>query len=189
MPIETCAVLGPPLGDRLITHVHLARDGSRNTLRRLLCPHRTRSAMKGDPSIIEALNDILTAELTAINQYYVHYKMCENWGYKRLASRAADQPDALESSAEAAVVQVDVRVRGSSATPGWPQFSSRRDDNAGEEGERCRDERQELRVEPHGDSLQRGLTRTLEGRPHASEGKGCASPATIWRPNEPGITV
>ncbi len=42
--------------------------------------------MKGDPEIIAALNDLLTAELTAINQYYVHYKMCENWGYERLAA-------------------------------------------------------------------------------------------------------
>ena len=42
--------------------------------------------MKGDAAIIEALNDVLTAELTAINQYYIHYKMCENWGYARLAS-------------------------------------------------------------------------------------------------------
>lgn len=41
--------------------------------------------MKGDAKIIEALNDCLTAELTAINQYYVHYKMCENWGYHRMA--------------------------------------------------------------------------------------------------------
>lgn len=42
--------------------------------------------MKGDPAIIEALNDVLTAELTAINQYYIHYKMCENWGYKKVAA-------------------------------------------------------------------------------------------------------
>ena len=42
--------------------------------------------MKGDPEIIEALNDVLTAELTAINQYYAHYKMCENWGYSKLAA-------------------------------------------------------------------------------------------------------
>jgi bacterioferritin len=40
--------------------------------------------MKGDPQIIDALNEVLTAELTAINQYYIHAKMCENWGYKRL---------------------------------------------------------------------------------------------------------
>ena len=35
--------------------------------------------MKGDPQILDALNEILTAELTAINQYYIHAKMCENW--------------------------------------------------------------------------------------------------------------
>jgi len=46
---------------------------------------------KGDPQIIEALNDILTAELTAINQYFIHYKMCENWGYSRLAKKKYDE--------------------------------------------------------------------------------------------------
>lgn len=40
--------------------------------------------MKGDAKIIEILNDVLTAELTAINQYFVHAEMCENWGYERL---------------------------------------------------------------------------------------------------------
>ena len=40
--------------------------------------------MKGDAKIIELLNDVLTAELTAINQYFVHAEMCENWGYERL---------------------------------------------------------------------------------------------------------
>ncbi len=41
--------------------------------------------MKGNAKVIEALNDILTGELTGINQYFVHAKMCENWGYERLA--------------------------------------------------------------------------------------------------------
>ena len=41
--------------------------------------------MKGDAKVIEALNRALTIELTAINQYFVHAKMCENWGYERLA--------------------------------------------------------------------------------------------------------
>jgi bacterioferritin len=41
--------------------------------------------VKGNAKLIEALNDILTGELTGINQYFVHAKMCENWGYKRLA--------------------------------------------------------------------------------------------------------
>ncbi len=41
--------------------------------------------MRGDEAIVELLNEVLTAELTAINQYFVHAKMCENWGYHRLA--------------------------------------------------------------------------------------------------------
>jgi len=41
--------------------------------------------MKGNKKLIDALNEILTGELTAINQYFVHAKMCQNWGYARLA--------------------------------------------------------------------------------------------------------
>lgn len=44
--------------------------------------------MQGDPDIIEILNEILTAELTAINQYFVHAKMRENWGIHKLAEKA-----------------------------------------------------------------------------------------------------
>jgi bacterioferritin len=40
--------------------------------------------MKGKPEIIDALNEILTGELTAVNQYFVHARMCENWGYQKL---------------------------------------------------------------------------------------------------------
>ncbi len=47
--------------------------------------------MESSPSIIELLNAVLTAELTAINQYFVHSKMCANWGYERLAKRLYDE--------------------------------------------------------------------------------------------------
>ncbi len=47
--------------------------------------------MQGDPEIIELLNEVLTAELTAINQYFIHAKMCENWGYRRLAEKVRDE--------------------------------------------------------------------------------------------------
>src|SRR5436190_15359955 len=40
--------------------------------------------MQGDKAIIDILNDVLTSELTAINQYFLHSEMCENWGFDRL---------------------------------------------------------------------------------------------------------
>jgi len=43
--------------------------------------------MKGNDKIIQALNDVLTAELTAINQYFIHAKMCANWGYTKVAQK------------------------------------------------------------------------------------------------------
>ena len=43
--------------------------------------------MQGDPRIVELLNQHLTFELTAINQYFLNSRMCANWGYERLAKR------------------------------------------------------------------------------------------------------
>jgi bacterioferritin len=47
--------------------------------------------MRGDPLVIEALNDVLTAELTAVNQYFIHSRMCENWRYARLAKKKYEE--------------------------------------------------------------------------------------------------
>ena len=43
--------------------------------------------MQGDPRVLELLNQHLTFELTAINQYFLNSRMCANWGYERLAKR------------------------------------------------------------------------------------------------------
>jgi bacterioferritin len=47
--------------------------------------------MRSDPAILDALNQILTSELTAINQYFIHYKMLANWGYLRLAKQKREE--------------------------------------------------------------------------------------------------
>ena len=47
--------------------------------------------MKGNDQILSLLSDLLTNELTAINQYFVHAKMCQNWGYERLASKIREE--------------------------------------------------------------------------------------------------
>ncbi|BAT61648.1 bacterioferritin [Variibacter gotjawalensis] len=43
--------------------------------------------MKGDPKVIEYLNKGLRSELTAINQYWIHYRLLDNWGLKNLAKK------------------------------------------------------------------------------------------------------
>src|SRR5581483_10953417 len=43
--------------------------------------------MKGKAEIVALLNDVLGDELVAINQYFLHAKMCANWGYMRLAQK------------------------------------------------------------------------------------------------------
>lgn len=47
--------------------------------------------MRGDPEVLELLNEVLTSELTAVNQYFIHYRMLENFGYERLAKKKKDE--------------------------------------------------------------------------------------------------
>ena len=62
--------------------------------------------MKGDPDILEALNDVLAAELTAINQYFLHSKMLMNWGYKKLAAKKREESIEEMRDAEAIIDRI-----------------------------------------------------------------------------------
>jgi bacterioferritin len=62
--------------------------------------------MRGDPAVIEVLNDVLTAELTAINQYFIHHKMCENWGYERLAKKKYEESIGEMKDADAIIERI-----------------------------------------------------------------------------------
>jgi len=47
--------------------------------------------VKGDTQVIALLNDVLSAELTAVNQYWLHARLCENWGYERLWKKIREE--------------------------------------------------------------------------------------------------
>lgn len=47
--------------------------------------------MKGDPSVLGVLNELLRGELTAVHQYMLHARMCEDWGYERLFEKIHEE--------------------------------------------------------------------------------------------------
>ena len=47
--------------------------------------------MKGNEEVITVLNEVLTSELTAINQYFIHSKMCDDWGFQKLAAKKREE--------------------------------------------------------------------------------------------------
>ena len=62
--------------------------------------------MQGNPAVIELLNDVLTAELTAVNQYFVDAKMCANWGYERMAGKFREDSIDEMKDAEALIDRI-----------------------------------------------------------------------------------
>jgi bacterioferritin len=62
--------------------------------------------MKGNPKVIELLNRALREELTAINQYFVHAEMCENWGYDGLANQTKKRSITEMKHAESLIERV-----------------------------------------------------------------------------------
>jgi bacterioferritin len=56
--------------------------------------------MQGSLRIIDLLNKLLSLELRAINQYFTHYKVCQNWGYERMAKKFREQSLAEMTDAE-----------------------------------------------------------------------------------------
>jgi bacterioferritin len=62
--------------------------------------------MKGSKEVIDLLNEVLAAELVAINQYFLHAKMCKNWGYNRIASKVRHESIDEMKHAEALVDRI-----------------------------------------------------------------------------------
>jgi bacterioferritin len=62
--------------------------------------------MKGNPKVIKELNEALREELTAINQYFLHAEMCENWGYEKLGDYIKKQSIDEMKHAEALIERV-----------------------------------------------------------------------------------
>jgi bacterioferritin len=55
--------------------------------------------MRGSERVVESLNELLTLELTIINQYFLHSRMCQSWGYRHLAGRLRET--AMEEMSDA----------------------------------------------------------------------------------------
>lgn len=62
--------------------------------------------MQGSPEVVEILNEALTAELTAVNQYFISAKMAADWGYAKLATEYRDESIAEMKHAETLIERI-----------------------------------------------------------------------------------
>jgi len=65
-----------------------------------------RNEMRAEPEVLDFLNELLTSELTAINQYFIHYKMCQNQGYGALAHKKRGESIEEMKHAEAVIERI-----------------------------------------------------------------------------------
>lgn len=70
--------------DGAYLHFHTQRG-------RRMPAQRMGKAMKGDAKVIEYLNAGLRSELTAVSQYWLHYRLLDDWGYGKLAAKAREE--------------------------------------------------------------------------------------------------
>mgnify|MGYP003391260526 FL=1 len=73
----------PPPGSLTLSSETQSRDSLHRTVERF--------TMKGDPKVIEFLNAQLKNELTATNQYFLHYRMLKHWGFDKLAKKEYEE--------------------------------------------------------------------------------------------------
>jgi bacterioferritin len=76
--------------------------------------------MVGNPNVIAYLNEVLKAELTAINQYFLHAEMLENWGYTKLSKYTRKESIEEMMHAESLIE----RILYPRAIPRWPNCSA-----------------------------------------------------------------
>ncbi|MGB5812880.1 MAG: bacterioferritin [Polyangiales bacterium] len=62
--------------------------------------------MQGNKDVIEVLNQVLTSELTAINQYFIHHKMCEDWGFHVLSNKKREESIEEMKHADAVIARI-----------------------------------------------------------------------------------
>jgi bacterioferritin len=76
------------LGDKGSSRRHTARLRKNGTISNIVrSPVIGAYPTKDDPKVIDYLNQALRHELTAVNQYWLHYRLLDNWGYKALAKQ------------------------------------------------------------------------------------------------------
>jgi bacterioferritin len=62
--------------------------------------------MKGNEDVINLLNEVLTSELTAINQYIIHSRMCEDWGFHKLAAKKREESMGEMKHADSVIARI-----------------------------------------------------------------------------------